>query len=204
VAFEKRQAPRPITATSLEKVATRYLERFAGSTADLRRVLLRRVRRAAEDDDRTAVEARRAEGAGLVEALLAKLQSAAILDDRRYAETKAASLNRRGGSRRAVAARLAQHGIERDLIGEAIDAMAEAGGDADLLAAGAFAKRRRLGPYRPGEPTAASRLKDLAALARAGFDQGTARRVLSCRDPAEVEALLQADERADRASSAAG
>jgi hypothetical protein len=64
-----------------------------------------------------------------------------------------------------------------------------------------FAKRRRLGPYRPGEPTAASRLKDLAALARAGFDQSTSRRVLGCRNPDEVEALLRAEEPADRDSA---
>jgi regulatory protein len=193
----KGHAPRPITATSLENVAMHYLERFAGSTADLRRVLLRRVRRAAEsatgDDDRTAVAMRRTDGAALVEALIAKLQSSGILDDRRYAETRAASLHRRGGSRRAVAARLAQHGVERDLITEAIDAMAENGGDGDLVAAGAFAKRRRLGPFRLGASAPASRLKDMAALARAGFDQNTARRVLACRDPAEVEALLQAE-----------
>lgn len=201
-AAKKSHTPRPVTATSLENVAMYYLERFAGSTADLRRVLLRRVRRAAEgaagDDDRSAVEARRAEGSALVEALIAKLQRAGILDDRRYAESKAASLRRRGGSRRAVAARLAQHGVERDLITDAIHATGEDGEDAELLAAAALARRRRLGPFRPGEPTAASRLKDMAALARAGFDQTTARRVLDCRDAAEVEAVLQAAQAVER------
>jgi regulatory protein len=196
--MKKSGAPRPVTATSLENVATHYLERFAGSAADLRRVLLRRVRRAAEDDDRAAAETRRAAGAALVEALIAKLEHAGILDDRRYADAKAASLHRRGGSRRAVAARLAQHGIERELIAGAIGAIAEDGGDSDLVAAGAFARRRRLGPYRPAEPTPATRLKDMAALARAGFDQSTARRVLGCRSPAEVEALLDAAQHADR------
>ncbi|MDB5406411.1 MAG: regulator [Rhodospirillales bacterium] len=186
----KRMPSRPITATSLENVATHYLERFAASTADLRRVLLRRVRRAAEDDDRTVAEARRSDGAALVEALIAKLQSAGILDDRRYAEIKAASLHRRGGSRRAVAARLAQHGVERELITHAIGAIDEDGGDTDLIAAVAFARRRRLGPYRAGD-AAPARPKDMAALARAGFDQNTARRVLDCRDPAAVELLLR-------------
>jgi regulatory protein len=192
---KQRQAPRPVTAASLENAAMHYMERFASSTADLRRVLLRRVRRAAEgageDDDRAEAETRRAEGAALVEALIAKLQDAGILDDRRYAETRAASLHRRGGSRRAVAARLARHGIERDLIANAIGGMAEDGGDADLTAASAFAKRRRLGPYRPAEPSPASRQKDLAALARGGFDQNTARRILDCRNPDDVEALLR-------------
>jgi regulatory protein len=213
VAFKRSQAkhspakqsgaPRPVTAMSLENVAMHYIERFASSAADLRRVLLRRVRRAAAgaagDDDRTAAAARLADGAALVEALIAKLQSAGILDDRRYAETKAASLHRRGGSRRAVAARLAQHGVERDLITAAIETLgarlSDAGGDtADLVAAAAFIRRRRLGPYRNGEFTAAARLKDMAALARAGFDGDTARRILACRATSDVEALLAASE----------
>jgi regulatory protein len=203
MAFGKRPAkksngkPKPVTAASLENVAMHYLERFSGSAADLRRVLLRRVRRGAESDDRAEAETRRTEGAALVEALLAKLQGNGILDDRRYAATKAASLHRRGGSRRAVAARLAQHGVERDLIADAVGTMNEAGGDTDLIAAGAFARRRRLGPYRSSDPTPASRQKDMAALARAGFDQNTARRVLDCRDGDAVDALLRAEQDGD-------
>ena len=43
----KRAAPAKITATSLNNIALHYLERFASSAENLRRVLLRRVRRAA-------------------------------------------------------------------------------------------------------------------------------------------------------------
>ena len=44
-------------------------------------------------------------------------------------------------------------------------------------AAHALARRRKLGPYRPGERSA-YREKDLAALARAGFSFGIAREVI--------------------------
>ena len=42
----------------------------------------------------------------------------------------------------------------------------------------ALARRRRLGPWRSGPERAARRDRDLAALARAGFDLQTARAVI--------------------------
>lgn len=54
-------------------------------------------------------------------------------------------------------------------------------GEADAVeeqAAQAYAKRRRLGPYRRPDQRAAHRDRDLAALARAGFAYGLARRVV--------------------------
>ena len=88
---------RKVTAASLDNAALHYLERFASSAANLRRVLMRRVRRSAEQHG-TAPE----EGA----ALIARLIRSGVLDDRAYAAAKAASLQRRGTSRRGVAGRL--------------------------------------------------------------------------------------------------
>ena len=60
--------------------------------------------------------------------------------------------------------------IER-LLGEEDDA-------AELEAARALARRRRLGPWRGPAERAARREKDLAALARAGFGLDLARQVI--------------------------
>jgi len=185
----KRRAGRPLTAASLERAALDYLERFASSAADLRRVLLRRVKRAAERDGSDA----RA-GAALVEAVVARLTRAGLVDDARYAEAKAASLHRRGASRRMIAGQLARHGIDRDRVAAALAGLAPAGvGDPDLAAACALARRRRLGPYRAPEERASRRDKDLAALARHGFSLEIARRVLACADSAELEALARGE-----------
>src|SRR5579885_1461173 len=166
----KRRAGRPLTAASLERAALDYLERFASSAADLRRVLLRRVKRAAERDGSDA----RA-GAALVEAVVARL-------------------HRRGASRRMIAGQLARHGIDRDRVAAALAGLAPAGvGDPDLAAACALARRRRLGPYRAPEERASRRDKDLAALARHGFSLEIARRVLACADSAELEALARGE-----------
>ena len=54
-------------------------------------------------------------------------------------------------------------------------------------AARAYAKRRRLGPYRRPDLRAAHRDRDLAALARAGFAYGLARRVIDMELETETD-----------------
>ena len=58
-----------------------------------------------------------------------------------------------------------------------------------MAAALAYARRRRIGPYRT-DPTlrAETRLKDLAALARRGFAPALCRRVIDAED---LEALWE-------------
>ncbi len=174
-----RKAPRPVTRPSLEKAALRYLERFASSTANLRRVLMRKVERSARDHGTDAEE-----GARWVEDLLARYQRSGLLDDDTYAQMRTASLHRRGASTRAIRATLAAKGIGRDETERALEALdEEVGGEADLSAALALARRRKLGPYRRPEARAAFRDKDLAALGRAGFAYEVARRVVDADDP---------------------
>jgi regulatory protein len=180
----QRRPARPITAQGLEQAALVYLERFASSAANLRRVLLRRVRRAA-----LAGLGDPAEGAALVEALVARFLAAGLLDDRRFAEGRAASLHRRGSSRRIIAGRLAQQGIAADLIGATLEGLAETTAEPELAAACVFIRRRRLGAYRGGK--AGSPEKEMAALGRAGFSREIARRVLACRDIETVEQLAR-------------
>jgi regulatory protein len=173
----RRRGPRqatPATAERLEAAAHRYLERYPASARHLERLLLTKVRRSAELHG-TDAEA----GAAFVRALIARLQGSGILDDRRFAEGKAQSLRRRGGSARAIRAALAAKGVARETVETALDSADEesTGAEADLAAARRFAERRRLGPWRARE-RAAHRLKDLAALGRAGFSYDVARRTI--------------------------
>jgi regulatory protein len=187
-----RRPPPRISPAYLENAALHYLQRFATSSANLRRVLMRKVQRSAE-----AHGSDPAEGAALVEALVARYQAAGLLDDRQYASAKAASLQRRGTSSRGIRERLAVKGVDRDLISETVDRLHEEEGG-DLAAAAAFARRRRLGPFRTaaagrsggGAGDTARPGKELAAMARAGFAFDVARRVLACTDEAAVEAML--------------
>ncbi|SRR5579883_269575 len=182
----RRKGPRVADQRYLENAALHYLERFASSSANLRRVLMRKVARSARFHATDP-----AEGERLVDGIIARYLEAGLLDDAAYAAQKAASLRRRGGSRYGIRGKLAQKGVEAELIQSTLDRLDEEGGDGDLAAACAFVRRRRLGPYRAPEARAEHRQKDLAALARAGFGLDLARRVLAVADPEALEAMAR-------------
>ncbi len=164
----RRRPPRPVTSAYLERAALAYLERYASSADNLARVLRRKVeaRCRLRGEDATEFLPR-------VEPVVARAVTAGLLDDSRYAAGRVATLRRRGGSARLIAAKLGAKGVERATIQAAL---ADDPGD-ELTAAKALARRRRIGPFRSGERSA-FREKDLAVLARAGFAFGIARQVV--------------------------
>lgn len=188
-AARPRRGPRRVTADYLEKAALHYLERFASSSANLKRVLMRKVARSARAHGTDP-----AEGERLVDALVARYLGARLLDDKTYAAQQAASLRRRGASRFGIRGKLAVKGVGADLIDQTIERLDAEAGEGELAAACALVRRRRLGPYRPPGTRAAHHQKDLAALARAGFGLDLARRVLAARDAEALEALARGDE----------
>ncbi len=179
---------RPITAQRLENVALHYLQRFASSSGNLRRVLMRRVETAARAVEDGQAEAVRAEGAKLVDALVARYLATGVLDDAAYAEMKARSLHRRGASPRAIRQKLALKGVDADTAEAGLARLEEETGDAETAAAVALARRRRLGPWRT-QGRAEARAKDLAAMARAGFSWDAAAKVIDAETPEAAEEL---------------
>ena len=177
-----RRGPRKATPEYLERSALYYLERYAAPAGHLRRLLLAKVARSVRFHG-TDAEA----GAEAVDELVARLTRAGLLDDADYAASRARSLMRRGASARAIRARLLHKGVAPALIDQALNGLAEEAREPELAAALAYARRRRLGPYRSGARDE-SRERDLAALGRQGFDLDTARRVIDAEDPAQLEA----------------
>ena len=173
----------------LERWALGYLERFASSAENLRRVLRRRVRRRTGDNE-TAQRA-----AALIDELVERYRASGIIDDAAYAAARARGRLARGESLRRIAAGLAAKGIDAEDRAAALDALRETAPDPDLAAACAFARRRRLGPYRrgPADRETADRNRDLGSFARAGFGRREAEAVLGCADPEAVAALLAPD-----------
>ena len=169
----KRKLPRKVTPKSLARSARAYLDRYAASSGQLRRVLLAKVDRSAwaHDTDRE-------EGAGAVEEIIARLQALGLLDDVAYAKAKAASLHRRGNSLKGIASHLTRKGLETGEIRLAIDSLGEATGALEETAALTYCRKRRIGPYRAADDREALREKDMAALARRGFSYGVACRVI--------------------------
>jgi len=178
----KIKLPAKATLESLEKAAYRYLERYATSRANVRRVLERRVERSVYAHG-TAKD----NGLAAVEEVMAKLDSLNLLDDRSYAETRALSLLRRGASGQAIRAALLAKGVEEDLIRQAIDNLKQGWADPELAAALTYVKKRRIGPCRDPEARKANRERDLAALGRRGFDYDLALKVVDAEDLEDLE-----------------
>ena len=195
-----RRAPRPAgqapSAARLREAALAHLARFAATEAALRRVLERRVDRwaraaEAEGQPREVPAAAAARARAAAAEVAAAMVQAGAVDDAAFAESRARRLARAGRSRRAIGAHLAARGVDAET---AAAAMPE-GEEAELDAALAFCRRRRIGPFARAAADAEAQRKALAALARGGFAHGIARRALAMA-PAEAEDRLIAARRA--------
>lgn len=191
----RRAAGPPPNAARLREAALAHLARFAATEAGLRRVLERRVARwaraaEAEGQPREVIAASAAMLTAEIASIAQSLVAAGAVNDAAFAESRARRLARSGHSRRAIAAHLAAKGIEN----ETATAALPDGEEAELLAAIAFCRRRRIGPFARVAPDAPARMKALAALARGGFSQGLARRALAM-DPDQAEEMLLAGRR---------
>src|SRR4051812_31545286 len=169
-----RQPAPPLDRSSLERLALRYVERFATTRGRLTDYLRRKVRERGWD------------GEALDPATIAdRMAELGYIDDRAWGEAKASTMARRGLGGRRVAGVLRQAGITAD----DADAIAPAVADRSVDAAIAYARRRRIGPFadQPGDrPT---REKHVAALLRAGHSFQLARALASMNpgdDPAEL------------------
>ncbi|MBX9934587.1 MAG: RecX family transcriptional regulator [Methylobacterium sp.] len=179
--------PKPVTSAYLERAALHYLERYSASVSMLRRTLARRVQKRCRlrGEDPAAF-------ADLVEATVTRAVSAGLVDDSRFTEARIASLRRRGASSRAVSAKLSAKGIAREIVAAALERERDAAEEGDGAAieedaARAYARRRRLGPWRQPHLRSQQRDRDLAAMARAGFPYSLASRIVDAEPAADDE-----------------
>jgi regulatory protein len=166
---------------TIERWALSYVARYSSSAENLRRVLQRRLRR------RTLASALPPAQAA-IEALIARFRNSGLLDDNAYAAARVQVLHRAGTPGSAIRARLLAKGVAPAVAAAAVASLDGETPDPDLAAACAFARRRRLGPFRRG---AADRGRELGAFARAGFGRRVAEAVLGCADVAAAEALAR-------------
>ncbi|MGU3494833.1 regulatory protein RecX [Xanthobacteraceae bacterium A53D] len=146
----------------MKNAAVYYLGQHASSAENLRRVLLRKAAR------RLGEEVPEDEIAAMVDETVAYCRTHGFINDAEYTEMKVAAGGRRGHSKRRLNMMLEAKGIAPEAASAAL-----AGFD-DLAAAVRYARKRRLGPWRAGEPDVR---KDVASLARQGFGPDVAFRV---------------------------
>lgn len=198
---------RPLTAQRIRNIAEHYVGQRESSTRMLRAVLERRLARRLRSLSPEAAGEERAAALPLIEAEVARLVDAGIVQDARYAGMKARSALASGRGTRRILRDLGQRGVEGATAREALlDAAREMAGDhagegeasevlhaAEIEAGEIFARKRHLGPWRrePLPEAWAERSKvwrrEAGAMARAGFGVDVIRRVLD-REPGPDEA----------------
>ena len=162
-----RNIPR-LDAESLRALALRYVERYATTRVRLTRYLERKLYERGWDG----------EGEPPVVQIVEQMAGFRYVDDRQFAEQRAASLTRRGYGERRIRADLRAAGIENEDVEPVLPQDREEARNAAL----AFARRKRIGPYANQPPDEVGRRRAFAAMARAGHSLDIIRQILTTRD----------------------
>lgn len=168
---ERRPVP-PLDRDKLDRLALRYVERFATTRGRLSDYLRRKIRERGWEGEPADPDA-----------LAEKFAELGYVDDRAYAEAKATAMTRRGLGARRVADALRHARIEADDMDAVTPEVRERAPDAAL----AFARRKRFGPFAAELADRELRAKQLAAMARAGHGYDLSRRILELPPGAPID-----------------
>lgn len=168
---ERRPVP-PLDRDKLDRLALRYVERFATTRGRLADYLRRKIRERGWEGEPADPDA-----------LAERMAELGYVDDLAYAEAKARSMGRRGLGARRVADALRHARVQPEDAEVVAPEIAERGPEAAL----AFARRKRIGPYATEPADRDLRAKQLAAMARAGHGYDLARRIVDLPAGGEVD-----------------
>ena len=179
----KKRAMSPLDAAGLERLALRYVERFATTQGRLADYLVRKIRERgwagapADPDSGPAADPM---------ALAQRMADLGYVDDRAYADAKATAMGRRGLGARRITIALRQARVELAEDDEIAVAVAGRAIEAALI----FARRRRLGPFGEGAGDRVGRARQIAAMARAGHGYDLSRRIVEADRGIEPDDLI--------------
>lgn len=167
----KPKVPRKVSPRYLENSALYYLKRYSATVKGLKRVMMRKASRSLRHHggDREQV-------VKWIDELAEKLVRNGLVNDESFARTRAHSLRSSGKSSRVIAVKLREKGLAANVVQHAVTEVVNEVSEVD--AAFHLAKKKKLGPFRPAAMRKERRMKDLAAMARAGFSYAIAKRVI--------------------------
>lgn len=159
----------PLDGVALERLALRYVERFATSRGRLSAYLTRKLREHGSSGE--------VDPAVIAERMVER----GYIDDAAYAEARARSMARRGYGARRVMQALRYASIDAEEIASVTETLSAV--DAAL----AFARRRRIGPFAAAAADRLERERQIAAFLRAGHGYPLARRIVEAVPGAEAD-----------------
>ena len=151
----------------LKKYAFSYLSKYNTSKKNLDRILHSKVRRMnLEKKDKFILHSS-------IASIITDLEINKLIDDKNFAQSKIHSLSLRGKSKISIISYLVQKGIEKNLIEESFENLELKNPNWETESAKIFARKKRLGIKHSGNLE-----KDLAKMARAGFNYNLSKKIL--------------------------
>jgi regulatory protein len=170
-------SPKPLDAAALERLALRYVERYATTRARLRQYLARKLRERGWEGPEVPP----------IDSLAERMAELRYVDDRVFAENKAAAMGRRGLGTRRVEEALRHAGVAA----ADVEAVADASADEAVESALRFAKRRRIGPFSAAAADRDMARKQVAAMVRAGHAPSVAWQIVRLSPGDDTGFLLE-------------
>ena len=171
------KTPKKITETYLHNSGLYYLQRYAATVTQFRKIMQRKI----DNSCRHHLDQDRESCAPLLDALVEKFVRAGLLNDDGFARASVTSLRRRGLSQRMILVKLQNKGLTETQIKAALatfnDENETDAKSLELEGAMKLARKKKIGPYSGGADY--DRNKALGAFARAGFSMDVIRQILS-------------------------
>jgi len=149
-----------LTEKRLLNIALFYLSRYEASEKKLRAVLSRRVLKMKSRGEEVPEEV-----SGWIEHVIEKTKNYSYINDERYAENKVRSMVEQGKSERYMCLKLQEAGIDSQTVHRLLEEIDSTEEERALC----YARKKKLGIFRPMEQRDNFRQKDMATMARAGF-----------------------------------
>ena len=160
------------TVDEMRIFSSNYIEKYAPSKQQLKIYLLKKYLKA------KILNTNKKNITDLIDIVLKDLEKNKFINDQFYSQSKAKSLIRRGSSINKIRNYLMSKGVSHEYVKNTIDEIKENNNDQDFFSAIKICKKKRIGPARNESNRPLFYKKDIAVLARAGFNFGTSKKVM--------------------------
>ena len=161
-----------VTVDEMRNFSLVYIEKYAPSKQQLKTYLLKKyLKTKIPNINKKNIN-------DLIDVVLEDLEKSKFVNDKFYSKSKAQSLIRRGSSINKIRNYLISKGVQDKYISDTINDIKDNNEDQDFFSAIKVCKKKRIGPARIEDNRPLFYKKDIAVLARSGFDFETSKKVM--------------------------
>ena len=172
IPIRNRKKTLQITVDEMRSFAFSYVEKYAPSKQQVKTYLLKKYMKLSASDSR------KKDVNKLIDIVLSDLEKNKFINDQFYSESKAKSMVQRGHSLNKIRNYLISKGVQDKYISDTINDIKDNNEDQDFFSAIKVCKKKRIGPARIEDNRPLFYKKDIAVLARSGFDFETSKKVM--------------------------